>query len=55
MKSGWWKIQFSVTLDGIEIDFDELPVEVKRRVLRQVAQGAVAGAIDYEDTPGNRQ
>lgn len=55
MKSGWWKIQFSVTLDGIEIDFDELPVEVKRKVLRQVAQGAVAGAIDYEDTPSNRQ
>lgn len=53
MKSGWWRLQFNVTLDGIEIDFDELPTDAKRKVLKQVSQGAVAGAIDYEDADGH--
>ena len=51
MKSGWWKLQFNVTVDGIEVDFDELPTEVKKKVLNQVAQGAVAGAFDTDIEP----
>ncbi len=51
MKSGWWKLQFNVTVDGIEVDFDELPTAVKKKVLNQVAQGAVAGAFDTDIEP----
>lgn len=32
MRMGWWKVRFDVMLDGIEIDFDELPKEEKHRV-----------------------
>lgn len=49
MKDGWWQIQFRVKVGGIEIDFDELPVEVKRKVMKQISQGAVAGALELED------
>lgn len=49
MKSGWWKIQFRVKLGDIEIDFDELPVEIKRKVMKQISQGAVAGALEVKE------
>ncbi len=49
MKDGWWQIQFRVKVDGIEIDFEELPVEVKRKVMKQISQGAVAGSLELEE------
>lgn len=45
MKRGWWKIRFDVTLDGIGIDFDELPLESKKKIQALLAQGCVAGEI----------
>ena len=48
MKTGWWKIQFQVKIGDIEVDFEELPVEVKRKVMKQISQGAVAGSIEVE-------
>lgn len=45
MKTGWWKVRFDVTLDGIGIDFDELPASEKRRIQRMLALGAVAGEV----------
>lgn len=55
MKCGWWKVRFDVTLDGIEIDFDELSVQSKRNIQAMLAQGCVAGEIvekEYEDGCG---
>lgn len=49
MKSGWWQIQFRVKLGDIEVDFEELPVEVKREVMKKISQGAVAGALEVEE------
>ena len=49
MKNGWWRIEFRVTVDGIDIDFDELPVETRRKVMKQISQGAVAGALEMEE------
>lgn len=54
MKSGWWKAQFNVTLGGIGIDFDELPVEVKKQIMGQMAQGAVAGAFEADIPAGDK-
>lgn len=45
MKTGWWKVHFDVTLEGIGIDFDELPDAEKRRIQRMLAMGAVAGEV----------
>ena len=45
MKAGWWKIRFDVMLDGVEIDFEELPDTEKRRIQRLLALGAVAGEV----------
>lgn len=52
MKNGWWKIKFDVSMGGIDIDFEELPVETKRRIMAQVAQGAVAGAFETDVNSG---
>lgn len=45
MKTGWWKVRFDVVLDGIDIDFDELPASEKRRIQKMLALGAVAGEV----------
>ena len=52
MKRGWWKVRFDVTLDGIEIDFDELSDRSKRKIQAMLAQGCVAGEI-AEDEGGD--
>lgn len=49
MKRGWWKVRFDVTLDGIEIDFDELSARSKRKIQAMLAQGCVAGEIVEEE------
>lgn len=51
MRTGWWKVRFDVMLDGIEIDFDELPKEEKRRIQNLLADGVVAGEIELKDDP----
>lgn len=55
MKNGWWKLQFNVTLGGAEIDFDELPMETKSKIMAQVSQGAVAGAFDSDADSGEKE
>lgn len=45
MKTGWWKVHFDVTLDGVGIDFNELPASEKRRIQKMLALGAVAGEV----------
>ena len=50
MKTGWWKVHFDVTLDGVDIDFDELPVSEKRRIQRLLAFGTVAGEVTVPTT-----
>ncbi len=49
MKSGWWQIQFRVKVGDIEIDFEELPAETKREVMKKISQGAVAGALEIKE------
>lgn len=50
MKTGWWKIRFDVMLDGIEIDFDELPDAEKRRIQKLLAAGVVAGELQVSES-----
>lgn len=48
--TGWWKIRFDVMLDGIEIDFDELPDAEKRRIQKLLASGVVAGELQVGES-----
>lgn len=50
MKTGRWKVHFDVTLDGVGIDFDELPESEKRRIQRLLAFGTVAGEVTVPTT-----
>ena len=50
MMTGWWKIRFDVMLDGIEIDFDELPDAEKRRIQKLLAAGVVAGELQVGES-----
>ena len=45
MKTGWWKVKFDITLEGVGVDFDELSEDSKRHILGLMAQGCVAGEV----------
>ena len=45
MKTGWWKVNFDITLEGLGVDFDELSEDSKRHILALMAQGCVAGEV----------
>ena len=45
MKTGLWKVNFDITLEGLGVDFDELSEDSKRHILALMAQGCVAGEV----------
>lgn len=47
-KTGWWKVNFDVTLDGIGIDFGELSEGSREHILSLIADGCVAGEVVEE-------
>lgn len=47
-KTGWWSVQFNVTLEGIGIDFGELSEGSREHILKLIADGCVAGEVVEE-------
>ena len=45
MKTGTWKVNFKIELDGIEVDFDELPADIKAGILALVKGGTTEGGF----------
>lgn len=51
MKRGWWKLEIDVRINGIKVDFeDEVPADAKRKVMKTIASGCVAGEIEVPDS-----
>ena len=48
MKSGWWSVDFTITLDGEEIDFSELSEMSQEYILKLVSEGYESGEV-YEE------
>lgn len=50
MNRGWWKLEIDVRMNGIKVDFeDELSPEAKRKIMKMIANGCVAGEIEESD------
>lgn len=48
MKSGWWSVDFTITLDGEEIDFSELSEMSQEHILKLVSEGYESGEVSEE-------
>ena len=48
MKSGWWSVDFTITLDGEEIDFSELSEMSQEYILKLVSEGYESGEVSEE-------
>lgn len=50
MNRGWWKLEIDVRMNGIKVDFeDELSAETKRKIMKMISSGCVAGEIEEAD------
>lgn len=49
VKTGWWSVEFDVTLDGETIRFDDLSETSQEHIIRQIAEGYRQGEIVEED------
>jgi hypothetical protein len=45
MKTGWWKINFDLNIEGEKVTWDDLSDTTQEHILRQVAQGYINGEI----------
>lgn len=47
MNRGWWRLEIHAYVNGTKVDFeDELSPEVKRKIMRMVSAGCVAGEFE---------
>jgi hypothetical protein len=49
MKLGWWKVDFSITLEGEEVRFSDLSETTQEHIAEKIKEGYVAGQIVEED------
>lgn len=50
MNLGWWKLEIDVRMNGVKVDFeDDLSTEAKRKIMKMIANGCVAGEIEESD------
>lgn len=47
-KTGWWHVTFDITLEGVDIDFDELSEVSQEHILRMIGEGCRAGEVVEE-------
>lgn len=48
MKTGWWNVDFTITLDGEEVDFSELSEMSQEQILKLVSEGYESGVVVEE-------
>ena len=53
MNIGNWRIAFTITFKGIEIDFMELPDDARLQILKSLIAGETEGVL-YEETGHER-
>ena len=53
MNLGKWRIAFTITFKGIEIDFMELPDDARLQILKSLIAGETEGVL-YEETGHER-
>ena len=47
-KTGWWKVNFELTLDGEEVRWEDLNLDTQSHILEAIDEGYVQGEIIEE-------
>lgn len=47
-KTGWWRVKFELTLDGEDVEWEELSNDTQDHILRQIKDGYWHGEIVEE-------
>jgi len=48
-KVGWWKVNFDIVVDGVEVDIRELSEKQRQHIFDLVQKGCVAGEVIPEE------
>lgn len=46
MKKDCWSVAFTITVDGLQVDFMELPEQYRIQILRRLFEGETNGTLD---------
>lgn len=49
MKTGAWSIAFTIVVNGLQVDFMELPEQHRVQILRRLFEGETSGTLDNEE------
>jgi len=56
-KTGFWKVNFELNLEGEEVRFDDLSDETREHIIKSISDGFTSGEIieeqEYEYEPDN--
>ena len=55
MKTGWWSVDFTLTLDGEEVSFDELSDNSRQHIIDCLKEGYEQGELIEEDEEGEQE
>lgn len=53
MNTGVWSAAFTIVVNGLQIDFMELPEQCRIQILRSLFEGKTNGAIDNKELFGH--
>ena len=48
-KTGWWSVDFDITLEGEEVRFEDLDEFSQEHILRNISEGYTNGEVVEED------
>lgn len=49
MKKDCWSVAFAITVDGLQVDFMELPEQYRIQILRRLFEGDTNGTLDHKE------
>lgn len=47
-KKGFWQVEFTLSLDGKEVEFEELSEETRKHITEEILDGYKGGEIEEE-------
>lgn len=47
-KKGYWQVEFTLSLDGKDVEFDDLSEETRKHIIEEILDGYTGGEIEEE-------
>ena len=54
-KTGWWGVDFDITLEGETVSFSELSECSQEHILQKISEGYTSGEVVEEEDEGEEQ